>query len=65
MSISQYAEIINLPICKYMDDFFTLKTKSDKQKMAFLSGDPTVYGLHDFRMPKQGSLVNILGYEIL
>ena len=38
-----------------MDEFFTLKTKSSKEKMAFLSGDPTVYGLHDFRMPKKGS----------
>jgi hypothetical protein len=48
-----------------MDEFFALKTKSNKQKMAFLSGDPTVYGLHDFRMPKQGLFVYILGYEIL
>lgn len=52
MSISSYAEIINLPICKYMDEFLALKTKSSKEKIAFLSGDPTVYGLHDFRMPK-------------
>lgn len=44
MSISKFAENINLPICNYLDHFATIKTDSTKDKISFLSGDPTIYG---------------------
>lgn len=40
-----------------MDEFSKLKTQSDKERIAFLSGDPTVYGLYDFRMPQKGNIL--------
>jgi hypothetical protein len=54
MSISKFAENINLPICSYLDNFATLKTNSTKEKISFLSGDPTIYGEFNFRMPEEG-----------
>ena len=44
-----------------MYEFSKLKTNSNKDKMAFLSGDTTVYGLDEFRMPNKGNFSIIQG----
>ncbi len=41
-----------------MDTLKLSSGNSNKDKIYFLSGDPTVYGNNDFKMPE-------LGYELL
>lgn len=54
MSLSNFAEIVNHPLCEYFDQIPFHKANTDKSRVQFLSGDPTVYGNDGFRMPHEG-----------
>lgn len=52
ISISDFAQRVNHPLCEYMARIPLAKGNPAKQKIHFLSGDPTAYGNLEFRMPE-------------
>ncbi len=56
--ISHFANSVNHPLCEYMESIPFHKANTTKQKLYFLSGDPTAYGNNCFKMPHEG-------YEIM
>lgn len=56
LQASHFAQNINFPICKFLDEISLWPSNPDKESISFLSGDPTVYGQTQFQMPKRGKL---------
>lgn len=54
MDPSGFASSVNHPLCEYMDQIPFHRANSQKDRIQFLSGDPTAYGNGSFKMPQQG-----------
>lgn len=54
-NLSHFGKNVNFPICKYLEDNQTWPINPQKEPISLLSGDPTVYGQHQFQMPERGT----------
>ena len=46
--ISKFANVVNFPICQFLDEFKECPGNANKEPISFMSGDPTVYGQKQF-----------------
>jgi hypothetical protein len=53
--VSDFAKNINFPVCAFINEINSWPSNNEKEAVSFLSGDPTIYGQKNFRMPERGS----------
>lgn len=52
MSISHFAQLVNLPLCSYFDSITLDKANKEKEPLHFLKGDPSGYNNPNFKVPE-------------